>query len=391
MSNSTAFYANLPTIKDFFDASNPANFHALPDEWLVAVTDITNSTKAVESNRYKQVNILGASPIVAIFNVTDRNEIPFSFGGDGSAFCFPPNLRNEAQKILGACKKIGRTEYNLDLRAAIIPVSYIRTKGYNIQVARYQASEYYTQAVFSGGGLSFAEDLLKKEEGEQFDVPIFEEAQSVDFSGLECRWKEVEQPQNEVITMLIQANPALDHPEKVYHHVLQKMRETFGFDAKTNPIHAPKLTMNLSPLKLLGEAKMRTHGQGWLKRIGYILKVQLQTIIGKILMPLNYTTSTTDWGLYKSDMAKNSDHRKFDDMLRLVISGSKEQRQEFVRFLHQQFEEEKLAYGIHLSSAAIITCMVFEYHRDHIHFVDGSNGGYVSASKDLKSRLDTLR
>jgi len=50
-----------------------------------------------------------------------------------------------------------------------------------------------------------------------------------------------------------------------------------------------------------------------------------------------------------------------------------------------------LAYGIHLADTAMITCMVFQYHRDHIHFVDGSGGGYVSAAKQLKKRLQSLQ
>ncbi|MEL7833113.1 DUF3095 domain-containing protein [Fodinibius sp. Rm-B-1B1-1] len=390
MSNSAQFYANLPVIESFFDASNPKNFHRLPDNWLVAVTDIVDSTQAIQNDRYKEVNILGASPIVAIFNLAGRNEIPFTFGGDGSTFCVPPCLRDETKQILGASKKIGQVEYDLDLRAALIPVSYIRDRGHNIQVARYQASEYYTQAVFSGGGLSFAEDLLKKSAAKQFSIPTLDDAEQVDFSGLECRWQEVKQPQNEVITMLVQANPALNQSEKIYPQVLQKMRATFGFDDKTNPINTSGLTMNLSPTKLMGEAKIRTYGRGWIKRMGYILKVQLQTIIGKILMALGYKTSATNWELYKSDLAMNSDHRKFDDMLRVVISGSTSQRQEFVNFLDQKYKEGALAYGIHLSNAAMITCMVFEYHRDHIHFVDGSGGGYVSAAKQLKERLHNL-
>ncbi|MGM0546570.1 MAG: DUF3095 domain-containing protein [Bacteroidota bacterium] len=390
MAQSNQFYKNLPVIEDFFDASNPNHFHDLPDDWLVAVTDIVNSTQAIQDDRYKAVNILGASPIVAIFNIAGRNEIPFTFGGDGTAFCIPPNLRDDARQILGACKKIGRAEYNLDLRAALIPVSYIRSQGYNIKVARYHASKFYIQAIFSGGGLSFAEDMLKSRNGEQFHVPKVDDAEQVDFSGLECRWQEVQQPKHEVITMLIKTNPSLDQSEKIYQQVLQKMRDTFGFDSKTNPINISGLTMNLTPTKLMGEAKIRTHGQGWLKRIGYILKVQLQTVIGKMLMPLGYEISATNWGLYKSDLAMNSDHRKFDDMVRVVISGSTSQRKAFVGFLEEQFQQEKLAYGIHLSNAAMITCMVFEYHRDHIHFVDGSGGGYVSAAKELKRQLKTL-
>ncbi|NIV12295.1 MAG: DUF3095 family protein [Aliifodinibius sp.] len=169
------------------------------------------------------------------------------------------------------------------------------------------------------------------------------------------------------------------------------MRETFGFDDKTNPINVPGLSMTLSFSQLMGEARIRTHGKNWIKRISYILKVQLQTIIGKIMMAIDYESSATHWGLYKSDLAMNSDHRKFDDMLRVVISGSTSQRKEFETFLNEQFTEGRLAYGIHLSDAAVITCMVFQYHRDHIHFVDGSGGGYVSAAEALKKRLQSLK
>ncbi|WP_445663962.1 DUF3095 domain-containing protein [Fodinibius sp. AD559] len=391
MADTADFYANLPVIENFFDASNRENFHSLPDDWYVAVTDIVNSTDAINKDRYKSVNILGASPIVGIFNMAERDTIPFIFGGDGASFCFPPNLMDDTRRVLGGSKTIGKSEYDLDLRAAIIPISYIRDQGYKTLVARYQVSEFYIQAIFSGGGLNFAEEVLKNPDGKKYQVPAFKNAESVDFSGLECRWQKVRQPKNEVITMMVKSNPAIDDPQQIYEQVLQKMRDTFGFDHKTNPINVPGLSMTLSFSKLMGEARIRTHGQGWLKRIGYILKVQLQTIIGKILMALNYETSATHYGLYKSDLAMNSDHRKFDDMLRVVISGSKSQRKEFQSFLDKQFEDGKLAYGMHLTDAAMITCMVFQYHRDHIHFVDGSGGGYVSAAKELKSRLASLR
>jgi hypothetical protein len=389
-SDSSTFYAQLPVIEDFFNASDRQNYHPLPEDWHVAVTDIVNSTAAINENRYKTVNILGASSIVGILNVTDRSKIPYIFGGDGSTFCIPFELLDDAKQVLGKARHIGQNEYNLDLRTAIIPVSYIRERGYDIQVARYQASEFYTQAVFSGGGISYAEEILKDEEITEFQVEAITGDSSVDFSGLECRWQEVQQPGKEVLTLLIKSNPDIEVQETIYRDVLQKMRAIFGFDEKTNPIDASQLTMNLSFSKLMDEAKFRTSGGGLLKQIGYILKVQLQTIIGKVLMALDYKTSATDWSLYKPDMARNSDHRKFDDMLRIVISGTPDQRRELQSYLQQQFEQSRLAYGMHITDAAMITCMVFEYHREHVHFVDGNGGGYVSASKELKKRVEAL-
>lgn len=77
-------------------------------------------------------------------------------------------------------------------------------------------------------------------------------------------------------------------------------------------------------------------------------------------------------------------------MLRIVISGTTQQRKQLQDYLDQKYRQQELAYGMHLSDAAMITCMVFKYHREHVHFVDGKGGGYVSASKGLKARLNKL-
>lgn len=390
-SGSSQFYANLPLMRDFFNASNDANYHPLPDDWYVAVSDIVDSTSAIEAGRYKTVNLLGASPIVGILNLANHDEIPYVFAGDGSTFCIPPALLDGAQRVLGASRKIGKKEYDLNLRAAIIPITYIREHDFDVRVARYAASDIYVQAIFSGGGLTFTEEMLKSPSIDNFRIPEMDDAESVDFTGLECRWQEVKHQDDEVITLLAKPNPKLSSPGPVYEELLKEMREIFGFDDKTNPLKASELSMNMSFSKLKDEVKIRTFGKGWMARVIYYLKMQLQIIIGKVFMALDYETSKTDWSLYKPDMVLNSDHRKFDDMLRVVIRGGKEQRQRLEQFLEKQFQKGNLAYGIHIADAAMITCMVFQYHREHVHFVDGKDGGYVSASKLLKMRLEQLQ
>ena len=37
--------------------------------------------------------------------------------------------------------------------------------------------------------------------------------------------------------------------------------------------------------------------------------------------------------------------------------------------------------------AALMTCFVRSYQGNHVHFVDGSNGGYALAAKQLKAQL----
>ncbi|MDX1636712.1 MAG: DUF3095 domain-containing protein [Balneolaceae bacterium] len=385
--SSETFYADLPVLESFFDVSDPENFHRIPDDWHLGVTDITNSTGAVQEGKYKTVNILGASPIVGFLNITTKEKFPFTFAGDGCAICVPPGYRAPLEEVFGASRKIGHDRFRLDLRAAVIPVRDIRDRGFDLQVARYRVSGVYSQAIFSGEGLGYAEELLKTSSRTQYHVPKKTDAGEVDFSGLECRWEEVRQRDRKVLTMLVKRNPRCENPDAVYENVLLKMREIFGFDDQTNPVDPAQLTMRLSLPSLMGEVKFRTFGMNWLQRLCYILKAETEIILGKLFMRLGYRSSETDWSRYKQDLALNSDHRKFDGMLRVVISGSERQIEELQEYLEDKFRQQKLAYGTHITDAAMITCMVFKYHRQHIHFVDGSDGGYVKAAQKLKERI----
>ena len=100
-------------------------------------------------------------------------------------------------------------------------------------------------------------------------------------------------------------------------------------------------------------------------------------------------TDTNDWGVYKSRLIENTDYRKFDDTLRMVLSGTKKQRDLLTDFLENEHRMGKLVYGLHPSDSAIITCVVFNYETEHIHFLDGSNGGYALAAQKMKKQRET--
>lgn len=395
MPESDQFYSSLPVLGSFFEVSDPELYQPLPDDWYIGVTDIVDSSKAIDDDKYKWVNILGASPIIGLMNETEKADIPFSFAGDGCSVCFPPSLLEQVQKVFSASRKIGHSVYEMTLRAGIYPVSLLREHGYEVNVARFKVSDFYDQAVFYGGGLNYAEELLKTDPNagisDHSDEDTFTESE-VDFSGLECRWQEVSRENMSVYSILVQANPDLELNEQtgVYESVLSEMRGSFGFDNKTNPIVPDSLSMTLSPAKLSGETRFRTAGQPWYRKLVYLIELYIRIILGKYLMKYGKETSETDWKYYKPDMVSNNDHRKFDDMLRLVISGSREQIETFEAHLEAQYRNNKLAYGIHKSDSALITCMVFAWHRQHIHFVDGNNGGYIMASKSLKKRMDRI-
>ena len=83
-------------------------------------------------------------------------------------------------------------------------------------------------------------------------------------------------------------------------------------------------------------------------------------------------------------MVANTDARKFDDMLRFVFDSTPEQKQKLQELLDSYKQKGEITYGIHSASSALMTCLVFSRDGNHIHFIDGSNGGYALAAKQMK-------
>lgn len=45
-------------------------------------------------------------------------------------------------------------------------------------------------------------------------------------------------------------------------------------------------------------------------------------------------------------------------------------------------------FGIETSETALMTCVIDGYDGDHVHLVDGANGGYARAAKQLEAQLE---
>jgi hypothetical protein len=55
-----------------------------------------------------------------------------------------------------------------------------------------------------------------------------------------------------------------------------------------------------------------------------------------------------------------------------------------------QEKEGNLIYGHHISKESVMTCYIQNRNAKHIHFVDGSDGGYTEAAKEFKMKLKLL-
>ncbi len=59
------FYRDLRAFSDARQICDAHHYTEVPDGWVVVITDVEGSTKAIEAGRYKDVNLVGAATITA--------------------------------------------------------------------------------------------------------------------------------------------------------------------------------------------------------------------------------------------------------------------------------------------------------------------------------------
>ncbi|NEQ05900.1 MULTISPECIES: DUF3095 domain-containing protein [unclassified Moorena] len=386
------FYANLPLLENFIDITDSQNFKSVPRDWYVVISDIIGSTQAIESGRYKEVNLLGACSIVAVLNIAGNLDIPFVFGGDGATLLIPPSLFALAREALLATSQLARGEFGMELRVGAVPMSDVRVNDYDVKLAKLKVSENYYQAIFTGDGLTYATELIKHSNTSQFYLyqnPT--DKAKADLSNLECRWQDIPSKYGETISLIVKATSNQQNLANLtYRAIIEKIDTIYGSEEVLNPVDENYLNLGFSYQNLSPETRLCAQSNKLSHRMLYFAKICLENLLGWLLMKLKVTLPDGDWGAYKLNAIAATDYRKFDDILRMVIAGNEVQRKQLTDYLEKNYKQGKLVYGLHISDRALMTCLVFERHGRQVHFVDGADGGYAVAAKDMKDRLKLI-
>src|SRR5947208_13100063 len=112
--------------------------------------------------------------------------------------CRPQTSR--AREALAATAAWVREDLDLVMRVALVPVKDIRTQGLDIRVARFGPSANLSYAMFSGGGLGWADAAMKRGE---FAVPAAAPGTQPDLSGLSCRFEEIPSTRGLILSVLV--------------------------------------------------------------------------------------------------------------------------------------------------------------------------------------------
>ena len=379
----TGFYRSLPLFHSFAKLMDPALYAPLPDGWLIGVADIVESTKAIAAKRYKAVNMAGAAVIAALTNALDGRDFPFVFGGDGASFAVPPQDAARARDALAATAGWVRRDLDLQMRVALVPLEAIRAAGWDVRVARYAPSPFVAYAMFSGGGLAFAEAAMKQ--GEFAVAPAADGLP--DLSGLSCRFSEIPARRGVILSLLVVQGR--DGSADDYRRTIEgliRLIERSPEAGRPVPPQGPPLGWPPQGLDL--EARASRRGPRLLRSarlLGF-------TLFAYLIMRFNLKVGGFSPADYRQQLVVNSDFRKYDDALRMVIDCTPELADELQRRLEMAAAAGSVRFGLHRQDAAMMTCFTPSALRsDHVHFIDGARGGYASAAVALKAAAPSAR
>ena len=378
LNGSDTFYGRIPVFRGFSSLMDPALYSALPDDWSIGVADIVESTKAIAEARYKAVNMAGASVIAAVANALEGREFPFVFGGDGASFAVSPDDLARTRDALAATAIWVEESLNLMMRVALVPVAAVRAQGLDVRVARFGPSPNLSYAMFSGGGLGWAETAMKRGE---FAVPAAPSGTQPDLTGLSCRFEEIPSARGLILSVLVVPARGADPLafRKLIEDVIALVERSPDAGRPVPPGGPP---LRWPPAGADFEARA-ARGGSLLKRRAAVLAF---TLFSYLIMRLGISVGGFVPKTYVRQVVENSDFRKYDDGLRMILDCTPELEAALTRRLTLAASAGVVRYGLHRQDAAMMTCFTPSALRsDHVHFIDGARGGYASAATALKA------
>lgn len=360
-------------------------FTNVPPTWYVVVVDVENSTKAVDDGKHHQINLTATGAIISVLNTIRKKrkniELPYFFGGDGATFLLPSLMLNEVIIVLQNYSLHIQKNTNLFLRVGHISIRELLVQRTNIKVIKHQLTPQLTIPIVLGNGLKKAEEIIKRTFVTQTETNF--KKNLLDLEGMQCRWEQISpvQLQKKVVCLLLDvADENLQSP--IYKDVLNQMNLLFGAFNKRQPIKSNSLKLDFRLQKILEEMKISISNGN----LFYVLKHWLQTLFGKV-----YFKFSKEGKRYLNQIGQLSHTFMLDGTINTIFTAEQPQIDYFITYLNKLEVSGKIIYGIHVTHASVMSCYVLDRKTKHAHFVDGTEGGYTSAAKMFKTKLDASK
>jgi Protein of unknown function (DUF3095) len=376
------FYTRLPVNEIPLGEllTEPHLFYRVPADWEVVITDVRNSTLAAQQGMHQTVNLVATGSIVAVLNIAEKANlsVPFFFGGDGATFIIPPSILTTTIQALLLHRQNTAQTFNMELRVGHIPVKEIYQDGHELNITKFKASELFSIPVLLGGGLAYAEKIIKSD---TYTAASFGSSNDeLDLAGMQCRWDMIKPPQHnqEVVSLLVIATNEAKQPA-VFKKVIEQLDKIYGAATMRQPISVARLQLKTTFARIGQEMRSRFGGI----RPVYLVRTWAASLLGKLYF------RTRQGKKYLYSLVSMTDTLVIDGKINTVISGTAAQREQLETALNQLEKEGEILYGLCVSAESVMSCYVRNMNDKHIHFVDGAGGGYTKAAGVLKKKISS--
>jgi hypothetical protein len=373
------FYAEILTFDSFARLTDETVYTPLPEGWVIGLSDIVRSTEAIAGGHYKAVNTAAAAVIAAVANLLHDTDFPFVFGGDGASFALPPSCATLGNEALASVSAWSRDELDLEMRVALVPVDLIRAQGHDVRVARFAPSPDVSYAMFTGGGLAYAEQAMKSG---AFRIAPAPSGTRPDLTGLSCRFAEIGTERGVILSLIVVPLAGVDRARfsRLIEDVLQ-LAEGGAEAGRPVPDKGPAVRWPPDGFDLEAKAARKPGGS----RIGARAALMVRTLLAHLLFRTGLSVGSFDPKRYRRQLVENTDFRKFDDGLRMTLDCTPELASRLEALLAEAELAGIARSGTYRQQAALMTCFVPSATRsDHVHFIDGAQGGYAAAARMVK-------
>ncbi|MEX2444029.1 MAG: DUF3095 family protein, partial [Alkalispirochaeta sp.] len=323
--NTSEFYHDLPPCSGFAAALAGGCFEPVPSDWIVVVTDVVNSTGAIEAGRYKDVTVAGAISTISIANITGSLQFPFFFGGDGMTFMLPGEYHGRVLNVLADVQHVVKNMVGLTLRAGVVDVAELNRLGADLCVGKVRITDRYTQAVSSGVALDLVDQILKGRVEAHVSFPPANpdpDGPKADFNGFSCRWQDIPSTHGETLSLIIEQARATEQGYSGLGEAQAAIESIVGDIGSVHPLSVEAQKTRASARTAGPEAAYRARsrrGRRYLMHRGRIwMQVALVRIAGATGLPIR--AMGKDLRDIRRENIENADVYKIDGTLKMTIA-----------------------------------------------------------------------
>ena len=374
-----SFYDTLAPMREPGEVYDSRHYVPVPESWYLAVSDIKGSTEAVATGHHSDVNFAAAAMIASLNNLCGT--IPYQFGGDGAVALVPAHHAPAARIVLARTRRFAAKEFKLDLRVGLAPIPALTKRGVEVRVGRYEPAPASAYAVFLGDGIELMETSIKGRGDDSLaELSLIgsdeDDGEPPDLTGLSCRWTPLRSARGKMVALVVRC---AEHG--ALHNELTRLAGVPALNAAS----LESLQARWPPKGMIREAKARKGNKSMALTT---LAVALETFVAYLFVKFKLSVGNFSAEQYRRDVMRGAvDFARSGESLALVFDCPLDRIEVIRTYLEGRTKDGAFRYGMHVSDHAVMTCLVTSTEDEHVHFVDGGDGGYTRAATQLKAQV----